>query len=139
MLCCFDGPKGYGKSKLLDEVRRMLAADGRVSAVKLTERALDPFRVETLELIRALGEWRVAGSGGYAAYTTTRWETINTVPERSGVTLSFCRRPIFNYIDQTHRSVQIFSGHPFTNTDPSERRRTSIMRSTVSPFSILAS
>lgn len=50
----FDGPKATGKSTVLEAVAAALKEDGRYRVVSLCEKELDPFRGETLELIKEL-------------------------------------------------------------------------------------
>lgn len=50
----FDGPKATGKTTVLEAVAAALREDGRYQVVSLCEKELDPFRSETLGLIKAL-------------------------------------------------------------------------------------
>ncbi|MFJ4347544.1 dTMP kinase [Pseudomonas sp. NPDC089401] len=65
LFVAFDGPKGTGKTTLLEAVTRALRADGR-KVVRLCERKRDPNRGETMALVNALArnpsaqlEWKV--------------------------------------------------------------------------------
>jgi len=48
----FDGPKATGKTTVLEAVATALKGDGRYRVVSLCEKELDPFRKETVELIK---------------------------------------------------------------------------------------
>jgi thymidylate kinase len=50
----FDGPKATGKTTVLEAVAAALRQHGRYRVVSLCEKELDPFRSETLGLIKAL-------------------------------------------------------------------------------------
>lgn len=50
----FDGPKATGKTTVLEAVAAALKQDGRHRVVSLCEKELDPFRSETLGLIKTL-------------------------------------------------------------------------------------
>lgn len=50
----FDGPKATGKTTVLEAVAAALREDARYRVVSLCEKELDPFRSETLVLIKAL-------------------------------------------------------------------------------------
>jgi thymidylate kinase len=47
---CLDGPKGTGKTTLLEAVTQALRADGK-KVVRLCERKSDPYRAETMALV----------------------------------------------------------------------------------------
>nr|WP_314421690.1 dTMP kinase [uncultured Erwinia sp.] len=48
-----DGPKGTGKTTLLEAVTKVLRADGR-KVIRLCEKKSDPFRAETMALVNKL-------------------------------------------------------------------------------------
>ncbi|RZO02733.1 thymidylate kinase [Pseudomonas moorei] len=50
----FDGPKATGKTTILEAVAAALRADGRYPIVHLCEKDLDPYRTNTLGLIKEL-------------------------------------------------------------------------------------
>lgn len=53
MLVSLDGPKGTGKTTLLEAVTRVLRCDGR-KVIRLSERNNDPHRAETMALVNRL-------------------------------------------------------------------------------------
>jgi thymidylate kinase len=50
LFVALDGPKGTGKTTLLESVTKMLRADNR-KVIRLCERKRDPFRAETMALV----------------------------------------------------------------------------------------
>ena len=48
----FDGPKATGKTTILEDLATALRTDGRASVVQLCEKDLDPYRCDTLALIK---------------------------------------------------------------------------------------
>lgn len=53
LFVCMDGPKGTGKTTVLEAVTRTLRADG-LKVIRLCESKLDPYRGETMALVNRM-------------------------------------------------------------------------------------
>ncbi|WP_455884983.1 dTMP kinase [Pseudomonas spelaei] len=79
-----DGPKGVGKTTLLEAVTRVLRADNK-KVIRLCERKSDPFRAETMVLVNRLArapsrdlEWQIC-----ERFADSRvWITRHVLPEQ---------------------------------------------------------
>jgi thymidylate kinase len=84
LFVALDGPKGTGKTTLLESVTKVLRA-GNKKVIRLCERKSDPFRGETMALINALArnpsqdlEWAVC----QRLADSRRWISRNVLTEQ---------------------------------------------------------
>ena len=84
----FDGPKGVGKSTLIEAVTRLIAATNEVTS--LEEKSLDPYREETRALLRQFREtpsYELELSICRALAKGRAWISQHVLPTAAGVVL----------------------------------------------------